>query len=484
MSLRAEMKKYFIHEKADFIDDKEAVTDFDNLEDRDIDNDGDTDDSDEYLHKRFGTIAKANEISGDAEFASSAGDHYVDGTPDEDWPALVASDGVEQAALEYVATYGDSPAEELASELLITRKEADDALKAIAVESEDITGMGVAIWMAGKDYPGYGTAKKVKRISDDRVEVTFRDGNTYTFVLEPGYETWVEESVTEINTSSATPGYDTPNAFGDADEDTIEADGWKKAPKTNRIFKPMEGKSTFKKMMAEMYGLKEAAKYDIEAAVRRLREFNRGNYKSHKKLDMHALAVDILQDLGIKPVGHIVAGTIDHLQASMDDDKIPEDPDIVRELYPLLEAVNYDVVKTMADFLDDSPAQIKADVKKHKSIKKWWNAYKADALEYGTLYDLEIKGFEKEFKQHLKEAVSYREYKKDPNSTPKQKVNKGIAEVNKMLSEMEKIVNNNLRLKQETGVDSSHFWKSTGKRFAKINERMTRISNRLKELSK
>jgi len=48
---------------------------------------------------------------------------------------------------------------------------------------------------------------------------------------------------------------------------------------------------------------------------------------------------------------------------------------------------------------------------------------------------------------------------------------------------MEKIVNNNLRLKTEMGVKSNHFWKSTGKRFAKINERMVRISNRLKELS-
>jgi hypothetical protein len=53
-----------------------------------------------------------------------------------------------------------------------------------------------------------------------------------------------------------------------------------------------------------------------------------------------------------------------------------------------------------------------------------------------------------------------------------------------MLAEMEKIVANNLRLKQEMGVDSSHFWKATGRRFAKINERMTRISNRLRELSK
>ena len=79
--------------------------------------------------------------------------------------------------------------------------------------------------------------------------------------------------------------------------------------------------------------------------------------------------------------------------------------------------------------------------------------------------------------------TSYRDYKKDPTSTPQQKVNRGINEVNKMLGNMEKIVNNNLRLKTEMGVQSNHFWKSTGSRFAKINERMVRIANRLKELS-
>jgi len=83
----------------------------------------------------------------------------------------------------------------------------------------------------------------------------------------------------------------------------------------------------------------------------------------------------------------------------------------------------------------------------------------------------------------LMNETSYRDYKKDPTSTPQQKVNRGIAEVNKMLGLMEKIVNNNIRLKTEMGVNSNHFWKSTGRRFAKINERMTRIANRLKELS-
>ena len=88
------------------------------------------------------------------------------------------------------------------------------------------------------------------------------------------------------------------------------------------------------------------------------------------------------------------------------------------------------------------------------------------------------KHFESAYKQ-----MTYRDFKKDPTSTPQQKVNRGIMEVNKMLGNMEKIVNNNLRLKTEMGVQSGHFWKATGTRFAKINERITRIANRLKELS-
>ena len=80
--------------------------------------------------------------------------------------------------------------------------------------------------------------------------------------------------------------------------------------------------------------------------------------------------------------------------------------------------------------------------------------------------------------------VSYREFKKDPTISPQQKVNKGIREINNMLAEMERVVNNNLKLKTEMGVDSSHFWKSSSKRLGQIYERMTRIGNKIRELSK
>jgi hypothetical protein len=84
----------------------------------------------------------------------------------------------------------------------------------------------------------------------------------------------------------------------------------------------------------------------------------------------------------------------------------------------------------------------------------------------------------------IDEAVSYREYKKDESATPSQKVNKSIMEVNRMLAEIERVVAHNLKLKNESGINSGQFWKSTGVRFSKINERIVRISNRLKELSK
>ena len=50
-----------VEEGVDDISDKEASMDFDDLEDKDVDNDGDTDDSDEYLHHKLGTVAKKTE---------------------------------------------------------------------------------------------------------------------------------------------------------------------------------------------------------------------------------------------------------------------------------------------------------------------------------------------------------------------------------------------------------------------------------------
>ena len=114
-----------------------------------------------------------------------------------------------------------------------------------------------------------------------------------------------------------------------------------------------------------------------------------------------------------------------------------------------------------------------------KSAKKKKDKELADT----TGYELVETTYRKMMKQMYDINESYRDFKKDPNSTPSQKVNRGIAEVNKMLKEIEKIVHNNLRLKMEMGVSSSNFWKSTSSRFGKMSERLVHINNKLKELS-
>ena len=120
---------------------------------------------------------------------------------------------------------------------------------------------------------------------------------------------------------------------------------------------------------------------------------------------------------------------------------------------------------------------------KKGSGKKKQKSNSENSTGYEMVNDSIYKKMMKQMSGMTLTETSYREFKQDPTSTPQQKVNRGIMEVNKMLGEIEKIVNNNLRLKTETGMQSGHFWKTTGNRFAKINERMLRVAHRLKELS-
>jgi len=78
--------------------------------------------------------------------------------------------------------------------------------------------------------------------------------------------------------------------------------------------------------------INEAQKYDIEAAVKDIREFNR-----NKKASIDDLAMSILKNLGFKTDRKHMYDVVDHLDASTDDDgKIPEDKDLIGELYMIL----------------------------------------------------------------------------------------------------------------------------------------------------
>lgn len=83
---------------------------------------------------------------------------------------------------------------------------------------------------------------------------------------------------------------------------------------------------------------------------------------------------------------------------------------------------------------------------------------------------------------HLSEA-SYRDYKRDESMNSKQKVNQAIAEINRKLFEVEKIMRQNVKLKTEDGVDNGQYWKGTRQKMGKISERILKIAKQFRDLS-
>lgn len=157
--------------------------------------------------------------------------------------------------------------------------------------------------------------------------------------------------------------------------------------------------------------------------------------------------------------------------AKMDED---EDADELEEMSTTAGVPGYDSPMAFGKIDKDTIEQ--GGMKSVKKTNRIFKQMESKSSQYKKMMS-EMYGVQTE-------AVSYRDYKKDESATPSQKVNKSIMEVNRMLAEIERVVAHNLKLKTESGVNSGQFWKSTGIRFSKINERIVRISNRLKELSK
>ena len=94
--------------------------------------------------------------------------------------------------------------------------------------------------------------------------------------------------------------------------------------------------------------------------------------------------------------------------------------------------------------------------------------------------EVEESLFKKMAMQTLVSEASYKEYKQDESATPKQKVNRAIKEVSTKLFKIERTINQNIKLKNESGVDNTQYWKGTRRNLQKISERMMRISEKLR----
>jgi len=96
---------------------------------------------------------------------------------------------------------------------------------------------------------------------------------------------------------------------------------------------------------------------------------------------------------------------------------------------------------------------------------------------YATPY-----AFKKKRKKRVNE-VSYSDFKLNTESSPRQKIAKGIRQVSKMIKEIEKIVAHNFRLKTELDMNSGTFLKSTNKQIHELGARLKHLENKLREFS-
>ncbi len=110
----------------------------------------------------------------------------------------------------------------------------------------------------------------------------------------------------------------------------------------------------------------------------------------------------------------------------------------------------------------------------------------------GEAYDTP-KAFKKKKKKDMEEStfvkmsklmnlseINYKQYKNDDSLNSKQKVNKAIREVNSKLFRIERVINQNIKLKTEDGIDETKYWKSTRENLSKISEKMERLSEKLR----
>jgi len=84
-------------------------------------------------------------------------------------------------------------------------------------------------------------------------------------------------------------------------------------------------------------------------------------------------------------------------------------------------------------------------------------------------------------RQSFLTETRYTDYKRDNTMSSKRKVNKAVFEINSKLHKIEQIINQNIRLKTEDGVDSTAYWKSTRGNLSKISQKMIRISEKIRK---
>ena len=76
----------------------------------------------------------------------------------------------------------------------------------------------------------------------------------------------------------------------------------------------------------------------------------------------------------------------------------------------------------------------------------------------------------------------YHDWRNDESLTPRQKIGRSIREVKNSLNRLSKMIDFNVRLKNELSVDSGSYWKTTHKALNNISERLVKLANKVGKL--
>ena len=76
----------------------------------------------------------------------------------------------------------------------------------------------------------------------------------------------------------------------------------------------------------------------------------------------------------------------------------------------------------------------------------------------------------------------YHDYRNDESLTPRQKIGSSMREVKNSLNELGKLIDMNVKLKNELNVNSQSYWKNTHKALNKIGERLVKLANKVGQL--
>jgi hypothetical protein len=79
--------------------------------------------------------------------------------------------------------------------------------------------------------------------------------------------------------------------------------------------------------------------------------------------------------------------------------------------------------------------------------------------------------------------VSYRDFRDDRSVSEVKKVNNRILEVSKMLREISRALDHSIKLKQESALDNSKYWKKTNEAILKIKDRISEINKKAGKLA-